>query len=208
MAPLPVFRALRSTIALPSICLRLSCRRSYSVRPEHVNPEVAGTIRSRLTRITSRLPRFLQRYTTPLISAPLTHISAFLLLHELTAIVPLFALAGIFHYTQWLPPYISEGKWISNGVEMFGNYFRKKGWLGDEEYARRHKWWGRGEGGVRVVVEYVSLQINRWTLAIGLDIGQCAEADMMLKIRNSICHHQSIDTGQVDRKRFGNALVC
>lgn len=153
MASLPVFRALRTTTPLLSIHLQFPCRRLFSARPEHVNPEVAGKTRARLTRLTSRLPRFLQRYTTPLISAPLTHISAFLLLHELTAIVPLFALAGIFHYTQWLPPYISEGKWISNGVEMFGNYFRKKGWLGDEEYARRHRWWGRGEGGVRIVVE-------------------------------------------------------
>lgn len=158
MASFSVFRALRSTIASPSIRLRFNCRRFSSNRPDHVNPEVAGKIRSRLTRLTSRLPRFLQRYTTPLISAPLTHISAFLLLHELTAVVPLFALAGIFHYTQWLPPYISEGKWISNGVEMFGSYFRRKGWLGDEEYARRHKWWGRGEGGVRVVIEYVPLR--------------------------------------------------
>lgn len=157
MAPPSLFRALRSTTLSPSFHLRLSYRRCFSVRPDHVNPEVAGKTRSRLARLTSRLPRFLQRYTTPLISAPLTHISAFLLLHELTAIVPLFALAGIFHYTQWLPPYISEGKWISNGVEMFGNYFRRKGWLGDEEYARRHKWWGRGEGGVRIVVEYVPL---------------------------------------------------
>lgn len=155
MAPHSLFRALRSTTLSPSVHLQLSYRRFFSVRPDHVNHEVAGKTRSRLTRLTSRLPRFLQRYTTPLISAPLTHISAFLLLHELTAIVPLFALAGIFHYTQWLPPYISEGKWISNGVEMFGNYFRRKGWLGDEEYARRHKWWGRGEGGVRIVVEYV-----------------------------------------------------
>lgn len=155
MAPLPLFRALRSTITSPSIRLRSNCRRFFSNRPDHVNPEVAGKIRSRLTRLTSRLPRFLQRYTTPLINAPLTHISAFLLLHELTAIIPLFALAGIFHYTRWLPPFISEGQWISNGVEMFGNYFRRKGWLGEEEYARRHRWWGRGEGGVRIVVEYV-----------------------------------------------------
>lgn len=156
MASLPVFRALRSTITSPSTRLRSNCRRFFSNRPDHVNPEVAGKIRSRLTRLTARLPRFLQRYTASLISAPLTHISAFLLLHEITAIVPLFALTGIFHYTRWLPPYISEGQWISNGVEMFGNYFRRKGWLGEEEYARRHKWWGRGEGGVRIVVECVS----------------------------------------------------
>lgn len=42
---------------------------------------------------------------------------------------------------------------MSEGVEKFGNYFRRKGWLGEEEGVRG-RWWGRGEGGVRVVVEY------------------------------------------------------
>ena len=71
--------------------------------------------------------------------------------------VPLFGLAGTFHYTQWMPPFISEGKWVSDGVEMFGKWFRRRGWLGDEG-ARRDLWWGRGEGGMRVVVEYVYAQ--------------------------------------------------
>lgn len=147
------FRAFRSSPVSPSLPVNRTLRRYFSIKPDRVNPEAIQKPRARLIRLTSRLPRFLQRYTTPLINAPLTHISAFLLLHELTAIVPLFTLTGIFHYTQWLPPYISEGKWVSNGVEMFGSYFRRKGWLGDEDEARRYRWWGRGEGGVRVVVE-------------------------------------------------------
>lgn len=127
-------------------------RRLYSTDPDKLNPGTSQRTRSRVERITSRLPGFLRQYTTPLVNAPLTHISAFLLLHELTAVVPLLGLAGIFHYTQWMPPYISEGKWVSDGVEKFGNYFRRKGWLGDEQ-ASRHRWWGRGEGGVRIIVE-------------------------------------------------------
>lgn len=127
-------------------------RRLYSSDPDKSNPETSQRTRSRVERVTSRLPRFLRRYTTPLVNAPLTHLSAFLLLHELTAVIPLLGLAGIFHYTQWMPPYISEGKLVSDGVEKFGNYFRKKGWLGHEQ-ASRQRWWGRGEGGVRIVVE-------------------------------------------------------
>lgn len=107
---------------------------------------------SRMAKINARLPRFLQRYMLPLRNAPVSHITAFLILHELTAVIPLFGLAATFHYTEWLPPYISEGAWVSQGVEKFGNYFRRKGWLGDED-AGRYKWWGRGEGGVRVVTE-------------------------------------------------------
>lgn len=98
------------------------------------------------------VPKFLRGYVDPLRRAPVTHVSSFLLLHELTAIVPLFGLAAMFHYAQWMPPFISEGKWVSDGVEMFGRYFRKKGWLGEEKQ-RRYKWWGRGEGGVRIVTE-------------------------------------------------------
>jgi hypothetical protein len=133
--------------------LRLSRRRNISTKPDDLNPVASQTTRSRVVRITSKLPNFLQRYSTPLITAPITHISAFLLLHELTAVVPLFGLAATFHYTHWMPPFISEGKWVSDGVEKFGNYFRRKGWLGEEGKARRFKWWGRGEGGTRIVVE-------------------------------------------------------
>lgn len=142
----------------PAPAMRTKRRAPFSTKPDDINPEASRKTRSRIVRITSRLPKFLQGYTTPLINAPLTHISAFLLLHELTAVIPLFGLAATFHYTKWMPPFISEGKWVSDGVEKFGSYFRKKGWLGEEGKARRYKWWGRGEGGTRVVVEYVGLQ--------------------------------------------------
>lgn len=115
-------------------------------------PASPSTSQSRIDRINARLPRFLQRYTTPLRNAPVSHITAFLVLHEITAVVPLFGLAATFHYTEWLPPYISEGKWVSDGVQKFGNYFRRKGWLGEED-GGREKWWGRSEGSVRIVVE-------------------------------------------------------
>ncbi|KAK5119839.1 hypothetical protein LTR85_007165 [Meristemomyces frigidus] len=110
---------------------------------------------SRIARIEARLPRFLRRFVAPLRNAPLSHITAFLILHELTAIVPLFGLAAFFHYSNWLPPYISEGKWVNQGTEKFGRYLRRKGWISseDDEEARSGRWWGRGEGGVRVVVE-------------------------------------------------------
>jgi len=133
--------------------LRPDGKRLFSTKPDDLKPEACQKVRSRIARITSRLPKFLQGYTTPLINAPITHISAFLLLHELTAVVPLFALAATFHYTKWMPPFIGEGKWVADGVEKFGNYFRKKEWLGKEGQAKRYKWWGRGEGGTRVVVE-------------------------------------------------------
>lgn len=119
---------------------------------------------SRISRLESRLPAFLRRYTLPLRSAPVSHITAFLLLHEITAVVPLFGLAGAFHYFDWLPPWIAEGAMVKTGVEKFGRYMRRKGWIDDGEVpgadgqqgrlgTNAGKWWGRGEGGVRIVVE-------------------------------------------------------
>ena len=108
---------------------------------------------ARFAQVSARLPKFLQRYTNPLINAPFTHIVSFLVLHEITAVVPLVTLFATFHYTSWMPGFVSEGKWFNDGVQKFGNYFRKKGWLEPEHKTRRYKWWNRGEGGVRIVTE-------------------------------------------------------
>jgi hypothetical protein len=97
----------------------------------------------------------------------LTHITSFLILHEITAVVPLLGLAATFHYTHWLPSWFAEGAWVLAGVEQFGKYFRRKGWIrGDEaaeaerevqiEMRRRDKAWNISEGGVRLVVEFAT----------------------------------------------------
>lgn len=122
------------------------------IRPSR-NVSTDASTSSRISRLESRLPRFLQRYVKPLRNAPISHITAFLILHELTAIVPLFGLTAVFHYTDWLPPYVTEGAWVKQGVEKFGKYLRKKGWIGDEDGGGGDRWYGRGEGGVRIVVE-------------------------------------------------------
>jgi Hypothetical protein FLILHELTA len=50
-------------------------------------------------------------------------------LHELTAIIPLVGLATIFHYSNWLPSSVVEGEWVKQGVEKWGRYFKRKGWV-------------------------------------------------------------------------------
>lgn len=88
---------------------------------------------SRIDRITARLPRRLQKYTTGLRDAPVSHVVSFMILHELTAIVPLFALFGVFHYTTYVPvSYMTEhfGGYVQTGVARFEKYFRRKGWFG------------------------------------------------------------------------------
>lgn len=143
------------------------------------------TSRSRIERFNRRLPTFLHKYTRALGNAPLSHITSFLILHELTAIIPLLGLAAYFHYTHWLPSWFAEGAFVLNGVERFGKYFRRKGWIrsGEAEEAElevrelQHdkkeirddtggekdnrlrkvdKAWNVSEGGVRLVVEFAT----------------------------------------------------
>lgn len=91
----------------------------------------------RLDRVLQRTQRFLPRRfhgsLAQFRSAPVSHVGAFLVLHELTAIAPIFGLTAAFHYLDWVPaeyvfgwwaPYVQEG-----GARML-RYFRRKGWFG------------------------------------------------------------------------------
>lgn len=106
-------------------------RRSPNRRP--VRLQSSSSRADRIDRITARLPRRLQKYTTGLRDAPLSHVISFLILHELTAIVPLFGLFGVFHYTNYVPvSYMTEhfGGYVQTGVARFEKYFKRKGWFG------------------------------------------------------------------------------
>lgn len=75
----------------------------------------------------------MQKYTAKLRNAPVSHVVAFLILHEITAIVPLFGLFGLFHYTNYVPlGYMMEhyGTYVQDGVKRFEKYFKRKGWFG------------------------------------------------------------------------------
>ncbi|PQE28511.1 family FLILHELTA protein [Rutstroemia sp. NJR-2017a WRK4] len=111
---------------LPSPQLRFSS--SSKTSPASPNP--ASPLRTRLQTLHNRLPRFLHPYTSPLLSAPKTYIVAFLVLHEITAIIPLFALAGGFHYTGWVPTDLVPREKLEGGVRRFERWFRRRGWFG------------------------------------------------------------------------------
>lgn len=81
---------------------RHTSRRFQSTNPP-TNPNTAKT-QARADKVLNHVPRFLRRYTDGLRNAPVTHVVAFLILHELTAIIPLIGLASYFHYANWLPP--------------------------------------------------------------------------------------------------------
>ncbi|KIX99366.1 uncharacterized protein Z520_04942 [Fonsecaea multimorphosa CBS 102226] len=143
--------------------------------PPKSKPDEQAALRNRFDRFIERTPRFLRPTVTGLRQAPVSHIAAFIVLHELTAVIPLFGLAGAFHYWHWLPSYFAEGAWISAGVEKFARYFRKKGWINetDEKEIEQEtkkgnagrfenhketssKWFNRGESATRWVVEFAT----------------------------------------------------
>ncbi|KAL4870259.1 hypothetical protein BDV12DRAFT_166469 [Aspergillus spectabilis] len=108
-------------------CLR---SRRHLTTPQSPPPLPTKDAQSRLRRLNGRLPSFLRAYTTPLLGAPATHATSFLILHEITAIVPLFGLVAAFHYGGWLPDFTAYSG-FEEGTRRFGNWLRKKGWVED-----------------------------------------------------------------------------
>jgi len=90
-------------------------------------------VTSRADRILSRLPKSMQKYTARLKNAPVSHLVAFLILHEITAVVPLLGLFGLFHYTNFVPiDYMLRhyGGYVGEGICRFERYFTRKGYFG------------------------------------------------------------------------------
>ncbi|KAI0002296.1 hypothetical protein F4779DRAFT_134953 [Xylariaceae sp. FL0662B] len=98
----------------------------------------------------SRARRFLEPYAAGLRSAPFSHVAAFLVLHELTAVLPLFGLAYLFHRLDWAPTGWVLGPWAAaaeEGLRKYAGYFRRKGLFGFR------KGGGEGEGEGEEVLE-------------------------------------------------------
>lgn len=107
---------------------------SVSPPPPPPPSEASSGLRARLQKFNDRLPSFLRGYTTPLIGAPTTHITSFLILHEITAVAPLFGLFAFFHYSGWTPLLSSgDDSSLNDAVQQFGKWMTKKGWVGSED---------------------------------------------------------------------------
>ncbi|KAJ2976301.1 hypothetical protein NQ176_g5036 [Zarea fungicola] len=119
----------------PKILNRPTFNRPARLAPRRYQ-STETTTTTQFDKITAKLPRRLQKYTKRLRNAPVSHIVSFLILHELTAIVPLFALFAVFHYTTYVPlTYVTThfGSYVAAGVARFEKYFRRKGWFGFEK---------------------------------------------------------------------------
>ncbi|PHH80912.1 hypothetical protein CDD80_5832 [Ophiocordyceps camponoti-rufipedis] len=93
----------------------------------------ASSFTSRIDKLTSKLPPRWQKYATRLRTAPASHIAAFVVLHEVTAIVPLLALFALFHNTTIVPvDWVAArfAAYTDEGVARMERYFRRKRWFG------------------------------------------------------------------------------
>ncbi|RKF71776.1 hypothetical protein GcM1_250195 [Golovinomyces cichoracearum] len=90
------------------------------------NASLSPKTHARMERIIQRLPKFLRQHVSGLRAAPVTHIVSFMLLHELTALIPLLGLSLSFHYSGWSPQIWDEGKCINEGLKKFERYFTRK----------------------------------------------------------------------------------
>ncbi|EFW16065.1 conserved hypothetical protein [Coccidioides posadasii str. Silveira] len=127
MKPSSLFHSLFSTRVSLHQTSKTACRHYSSPRTSSPNSQMRG----RFEKLNQRLPRFLQQYTAPLVNAPVAHITSFLILHEITAVVPLFGLVGVFHYGGWMPSLGDEegNSAFDEGVKKFGKWLRRKGWV-------------------------------------------------------------------------------
>ncbi|KAI0525357.1 hypothetical protein F5B22DRAFT_335366 [Xylaria bambusicola] len=107
---------------------------SSSTAPNPSQPTAqTNRISQILTRASRFLPKRLQTSLHNLRSAPLSHVGAFLVLHEITAILPIFGLTYAFHALDWVPTSWVLGPfaaWAEDGLKKYVPYFRRKNWFG------------------------------------------------------------------------------
>jgi hypothetical protein len=84
-------------------------------------------------RIQRLLPKRFHKHLAQFRSSPFSHITAFLVLHEITAIAPIIGLTTAFYYFDVVPTEYVFGPWAGYASEAVGTwlkYARKKGWFG------------------------------------------------------------------------------
>ncbi|KAK9433835.1 hypothetical protein V1505DRAFT_360550 [Lipomyces doorenjongii] len=79
-----------------------------AIRVKPTAEEVSEKSRQRMKRILDKLPASMRPHAERLMNAPGSYVFTFLLIHEVTAVAPLFGLMWLFQVTDWMPP-LPEG---------------------------------------------------------------------------------------------------
>jgi hypothetical protein len=98
-------RAVNSTRLLP-LAFASCCRRDFTVSARQLAPPPKITSTTKVVDISDhpiikKLPPFLHPYFANFLNFPVSHLTSFLVLHELTAVVPLFGLWSLFTHLDW-----------------------------------------------------------------------------------------------------------
>ncbi|PHH60427.1 hypothetical protein CDD81_1671 [Ophiocordyceps australis] len=126
-----------------------------------------STARERIERLAAKMPESVKRYTAKMRQYPGSYITAFLILHEVTAVVPLVLLVLLFHYTTIMPmEYLMDKtqKRLKESMASFERYFRRKEYFGfkanedassneDESQQEAMERWRQGDPMYRILVE-------------------------------------------------------
>lgn len=78
--------------------------------------------------IIKRIPKFLHPYTVGFMNAPVSHVTSFIIIHELTAVLPLFGLWGIFYYMDFTPTAGIPEWLLSKGTHFIDVLAERNGW--------------------------------------------------------------------------------
>ncbi|CAK9440265.1 uncharacterized protein LODBEIA_P43650 [Lodderomyces beijingensis] len=78
--------------------------------------------------ILKRIPKFLRSYASKFINAPFSHLISFLILHELTAIIPLFGIWYYLHHHPGIVP-LDLPQWaLSKGSKVLDSLLEQFQW--------------------------------------------------------------------------------
>jgi len=89
-----------------------------------------------------KIPQRLRHYVERLRGAPGSHITSFLVLHEITAIAPVIGLFYAFHQLNWTPASVLPDAWVEKGTKRMERVAHK---YGCESL--------KGEKGIKMVLE-------------------------------------------------------
>ncbi|KAH3689010.1 hypothetical protein WICPIJ_000009 [Wickerhamomyces pijperi] len=119
--------------------------------PKPPNPTVLKIIQS--------LPKPLQKYAQKLSTSPVSHITSFLILHELSAIIPFIALWYVFHEFQFLPTSLEIPLWVVTQGEKFAKAVIGESTLNGFDLVERSKLLVEGASAYGVVKVLLPIRI-------------------------------------------------
>ncbi|KAG5360667.1 MIOREX complex component 11 [Yarrowia sp. B02] len=124
----PAFRTLPrqsglllSPLARPALSpVSLSHSRTFLFRKREPHPDDNDPI-------LKHIPRFIRPLASRFKNAPVSYVTSFLIVHEITAIVPLFGLWWYFNHYDFVPPGLPD--WlIVKGMSVIDKLLESQGW--------------------------------------------------------------------------------